>query len=130
MLLPCEVAVKSLVPSLRSTIAKKLAETYGFKQEKVGELLGVTQTAVSKYVRHVRGTALQIKDVEEVQPMINELVTALAKEPMSRYELMGRFCEICRIIRRERLMCELCKRADPSIDIQQCSVCCISSHKF
>jgi len=123
MLMPCEVAVKSLVPSIRSAIAKELTETYGLKQKEVAHLLGVTQTAVSKYTRHVRGTVIEIEAIEEVQPIIKETVVLLANASISRYELAGRFCEICEIIRRKRLLCELCKRSDPSIDIQKCFVC-------
>jgi predicted transcriptional regulator len=123
MLMPCEVAVKSLVPSIRSAIAKELTETYGLKQKEVANLLGVTQTAVSKYTRHVRGTVIEIEEIKEVQPIVKETVVLLAKGSISRYELAGRFCEICEIIRRKRLLCELCKRLDPSIDIQKCFVC-------
>lgn len=123
MLLPCEVAVKSLVPAIRSAIARELTQTYGLKQEDVAKLLGVTQTAVSKYTRHVRGAIIKIEEVEEVQPMIKEIVVLLANGRMSKYELVGRFCAACEIIRRKRLMCELCKRSDPSIDVQQCFVC-------
>jgi len=123
MLLPCEVAVKSLVPSLRSAIAKELTQTYGLKQKEVATLLGVTQTAVSKYMRQVRGIVIKIEEVEEVRPMINEIVVLLANGRIPRNELVRRLCKICEIIRRERLMCELCKRTDPSIDIQRCFVC-------
>jgi len=123
MLMPCEVVVKSLVPSIRSAIAKELTETYGLKQKEVANLLGVTQTAVSKYTRRVRGTVVKVEDVEEVQPIFKETVVLLANRNISRYELAGRFCEICEIIRRKRLLCELCKRSDPSIDLQKCFVC-------
>jgi predicted transcriptional regulator len=120
MLLPCEIAVKSLVPAIRSVIARELTQSYGLKQKDVANLLGVTQTAVSKYTRHVRGTVLKIEDVEEVQPMIKEIVVSLANGHMSRYELAAKFCVTCEIIRRKGLMCELCKRTDSSIDIQRC----------
>ena len=123
MLLPCEVAVKSVVPSIRSAIAKELTQTYGLKQKDVANLLGVTQTAVSKYTRHVRGTVIKIEEVEEVRPMINEIVVLLVNGSIPRYELVGRLCGICEIVRRKRLMCELCKRTDPSIDVQKCFVC-------
>jgi hypothetical protein len=123
MLLPCEVAVKSLVPSLRSTIAKELTQTYGLKQKEVANLLGITQTAVSKYIRHVRGTVIEIGSIEEVRPMIDETVMLLANGGLSRDELIGRLCKICAIVRRKRLMCELCQRADPSMGAQRCFVC-------
>jgi predicted transcriptional regulator len=123
MLMPCEVAVKSLVPSIRSAIAKELTQTYALKQTEVANLLGVTQTAVSKYTRHIRGTVIEIEEIEEVQPIFKETVVLLANGNISRYELAGRFCEICEIVRRKRLLCELCKRSDPSIDVQKCFVC-------
>jgi len=123
MLMPCEVAVKSLVPSIRSAIAKELTQTYGLKQTEVANLLGVTQTAVSKYTRHIRGTVIEIEEIEEVRPIFKETVVLLANGNISRYELAGRFCEICEIVRGKRVLCELCKRSDPSIDIQKCFVC-------
>ena len=123
MILPCEVAVKSLVPALRSAIARELTQTYGLKQKDVANLLGVTQTAVSKYTRHVRGTVLKIEGVEEVQPTLKEIVVSLANGRMSKYELAAKFCVACEIIRQKGLMCELCKLSDPTIDVQQCFVC-------
>mgnify|MGYP001036216861 CR=1 FL=1 len=128
MLLPCEVVVKSLVPAIRSAAARKLTQSYGFKQKDVANLLGVTQTAVSKYTRHVRGAVLKIEDVEEVQPMLKEIVVSLANGRMSKYELVAKFCVACETIRRKGLMCELCKFSDPSIDIQQCFVCRTNTH--
>ena len=123
MLLPCEVAVRSLVPAIRSAIARELTQTHGLKQKDVARLLGVTQTAVSKYTRHVRGTVLKIENVEEVQPTIKEIVVSLANGRMSKYELVTKFCVACEIIRQKGLMCELCKLSDPAIEIQQCFVC-------
>jgi predicted transcriptional regulator len=123
MLLPCEVAVRSLVPAIRSAIARELTQTYGLKQKDVARLLGVTQTAVSKYTRHVRGTVLKIEEVKEVQPTLKEIAVSLANGGISKYELVTKFCVACEIIRRKRLMCELCKLSDPSIDVQQCFVC-------
>jgi len=123
MLLPCEVAVRSLVPAIRSAIARELTQTYGLKQKDVANLLGVTQTAVSKYTRHVRGIVIKVEEVEEIQPTLKEIVVSLANGRMSKYELVAKFCVACEILRQKGLMCELCKRSDPSIDIQECFVC-------
>lgn len=123
MVQPCEIAVKSLVPSIRSALARELTQTHGLKQKDVASLLGVTQSAVSKYTTSVRGALLKIENTEEVRPMIKEMVVSLANGRMPRYEFMRRFCEVCEIIRRQRLMCELCKRSDPSFDVLECFVC-------
>ena len=123
MVLPCEVAVKSVVPAIRSAIARELTNSYGLKQREVAQLLGVTQTAVSKYASHTRGTVLQVEKVEDAQPTLKEIVVSLAKGQMTKYELAEKLCRICEIIRQRGLMCKLCALSDPTIDNRQCIVC-------
>jgi len=123
MLIPCEVAVKSVVPAIRAMIVRELIQSYGMKQNDVASLLGISQAAVSKYTGHVRGRVPKIEDVEEIRPIITKIVDSLANGRTSRYELVPRFCGVCIVIRRKRLMCELCKRSDPSINVEQCFIC-------
>ena len=121
--MPCEVAVKSVVPAIRAGLAKELIQTHRLKQVDTANLLGITQTAVSKYTRNVRGRVVKIEKVEEVQQMITETARTLANGETSRRQLVIRFCEICRLVRQKGLMCELCKRSNPSIDIHRCLIC-------
>jgi predicted transcriptional regulator len=123
MLLPCEVAVRSVVPAIRSAVARELTQSYGLKQKDVAILLGVTQTAVSKYTRQIRGTVLKVEDIKEVQPILKEVIISLTERRMSKYELVEKLCTVCQVIREKGLMCEICRRSDPSIDIQQCFIC-------
>jgi len=123
MILPCEVAVKSVIPAIRSAIARELTQSYGLKQKEVAQLLGVTQTAVSKYTRHCRGAVLEVREVEDAQPVLKETVFSLANGEMNKYELAEKFCIVCEIIRKRGLMCKLCALSDPNIDNSQCIVC-------
>ena len=124
MILPCEVAVKSVIPAIRSAIARELTQEYGLKQTEVAELLGVTQTAVSKYTSHCRGAIFEVTEVEGVQPVFKEMVCSLANGEMDKYMLAEKLCIVCGIIRRSGLMCILCKVSDPNIDKNKCIVCC------
>jgi predicted transcriptional regulator len=124
MVLPCEVAVKSVIPAIRSAIARELTQSYGLKQEDVAQLLGVTQTAVSKYTSHCRGAIFEVTEVEGVQPIFKETVFSLANGEMDKYELAKKLCTICGIIRQSGLMCIICKVSDPDIDSTKCVVCC------
>lgn len=123
MTLPCEVAVKSVIPAIRSAIARELTKSYGLKQEEVAQLLGVTQTAVSKYTRHCRGAVIEVNEVDDAQPVLKETVWSLANGEMNKYELAEKLCLVCKIIRKKGLMCKLCELYDPTIDSSQCIVC-------
>ncbi len=127
MKLPCEIAVKSVVPAVRALLAKELTETYGMKQREAAHLLGITQTAVSKYTHQVRGRVLKIEKQKEVEVQIAKTAASLANGNLDRTALALHICATCKLIREKRLMCELCKRADPALNIKQCKLCFLSS---
>jgi hypothetical protein len=108
---------------LRAYVAKELTQSYGLKQTDVARLLGITQAAVSKYARHVRGAVLEVEKIDEVQVIVKKICVSLVNGDMPRKEVVRHFCAACRTIRQKRLMCELCKRSDPTIDISQCDIC-------
>ena len=129
MLLPCEVAVKSVIPAIRSAIARELIQFYGLKQKDVAALLGITQTAVSKYTRFYRGTVIEVQRIEEANIVLKETVSSLANGQMNKYKLSEKLCYICGIIRKNGVMCELCSLSDPTIDNNHCIVCCPNGSK-
>jgi len=120
---PCEIAVKSVVPAIRAYIAKELAQTYKMKQTDVAYVLGITQTAVSKYISNVRGQAVRIDRKEEIQNMMDEIASKIADRRVSGPQLMLEFCYVCKAVRRSGLMCTLCERSDPSLDMKKCLLC-------
>ncbi len=122
MKLPCEVATKSVVPAMRALLAKELTGTCGLSQEDAARLLGITQTAVSKYVHKVRGNTIHLSS-DEIVFSLRKTASLLANEGLDRTELALQLCQTCRQIRRKRLMCTLCKRDDPSCKPNECFIC-------
>ena len=123
MIIPCEIAVKSVVPAIRAAMAKELVEKYSLKQNEVAEALGISQSAVSKYTRQVRGHVIKIDDIEEIQPLIDNMINLLMDEDPTRAEILSLFCQTCMTIRKKGLMCQFCQKTDPKIEIEECSVC-------
>jgi predicted transcriptional regulator len=123
MLMPCEVAVKSVVPSIRAFVATELTRSYNMKQNDVAELLGITQTAVSKYKTQVRGATLKIDQTEEIQSLMKKIADQLANREITRQDLVIKFCEVCETVRKTGIMCNLCKRSDPTINVKTCLIC-------
>jgi hypothetical protein len=121
LILPCEIAVKSVIPAIKAVIAKELVETYGLKQSQVAEILGISQSAVSKYTRKVRGYVIKIDDVKEIQSLINDMINLLVNGTYERAEFLRFFCQACIAIRSKGLMCQFCQKADPKIE--ECGFC-------
>jgi len=123
LIIPCEVAVKSVIPAVRAVLAKELAEKHNMKQNQVAEILGISQSAVSKYNSKVRGHVIEIEDIEEIKTPINNMITLLVNRKNQRTEILKLFCQTCIIIRKKGLMCQFCQKTDPTIETEECNFC-------
>jgi len=124
LILPCETAAKVIIPAIRAYVARELVVTYDLKQEDVAKILGITQSAVSKYTSRTRGNILQVDGIQKVQPLLAELVTLAASDKtFSRNAYLEKFCEACKTIRKTGLLCPLCKKVNTSMNIQECTFC-------
>jgi predicted transcriptional regulator len=123
LIVPCEIAVKSVIPAVRALMAKELVEKHGLKQEEAAEILGVSQSAVSKYTRKVRGYVIKVDDLEEIEPLIDEMIDLLVSGTYRREALLKCFCQTCVLIRKTSLMCQFCQKADQKINIEECGFC-------
>lgn len=103
-------------------IARELMEGYGMKQELVAERLGVTQAAVSKYRHQVRGEAVDLENASEVRRISRDIASTLVGDP-NPLDVSRKFCQACTDIRALGLMCETCRRVDPSWDVEHCTIC-------
>ena len=103
-------------------IARELIEDYGMKQELVAERLGVTQAAVSKYRHSVRGEAVDLEAAREVRQISKDIASILVREP-NPLDVSKKFCQACTDIRALGLMCETCRKVDPSWDVEHCTIC-------
>jgi predicted transcriptional regulator len=125
---PCEVAVKSVIPAVKALLAKELLEKHSMKQHQVAQILGMSQSAVSKYNKKVRGHVIEIEEIEEIQVPIRNMVALLVNRKDQRTEFLKLFCQTCIIIRKKGLMCKFCQKTDPTIEIENCNICMISSN--
>jgi len=123
MILPCEVAVKCVLPPLRAMLAKELVDKHKLKQADAAKLLGVSQPAISLYQRKIRGKAINLEKDPDITKLIEKLAASLAKGNLSHKEFIPTFCEICKTIRAKGLLCDLHRTFDPSIDVEKCQLC-------
>ncbi len=110
MIAPCEVAVKTVSPALRALLAQTLLQKHELKEIEVAQVLGVSQSAVSKYNKKVRGTTIPLDGLPEIHAITDQMATLLLANPIQQLEVMKLFCQACALIRSKGLMCELCQQ--------------------
>lgn len=123
LILPCEVASKSVVPAVKALIAKDLVENHGLNQDQAAEILGISQSAVSKYTTQVRGCAVRIDDIDDIESMVKGIVSLLMTRQYQRMDLLRSFCQACVAIRKTGVMCEFCHKTESQIEPEECGFC-------
>ena len=123
MILPCEVGVKTVLPAVKAIMARQIVEKHGLNEKQTAELLGLSQSAVSRYVSKERGNLLTIENVTEVLALIDQMVTFLIKEPNNKTEFLKLFCQTCIAIREKGLMCPYCQKEMSREWAENCLFC-------
>ncbi len=126
MLLPAEIESKTLIPALRAILAKKLAEDHKVREEEISKMLGVTQAAVSNYIRGTRGDPALISKLlsePEVANLINELTENLSSDMAYTPSSLSKFIGLCNYIKSSLLICEIHHNLESNIDEKVCKEC-------
>lgn len=113
-----------MIPAVKAMLTKELMKRGGLSQIEVAELLGISQSAVSKYSNHARGYVLKIDNVVEIESPIRSMIVLLSSgRGYEKTEFLRLFCQTCTILRQKGLMCKYCRRADPTIEMNVCDIC-------
>lgn len=126
MLLPAEIESKTLIPALRAILAKKLAEEHKVREDEISKMLGVTQAAISNYIRGTRGDPKLIQKLvadEQVSQLINELSDSLASDMAYTPSSLAKFISLCNYIKSSLLICEIHHNLESNIDEAICKEC-------
>jgi len=126
MLFPPEIEAKSLIPAIRAILAKKLVNEYEMKEEIVARVLGVTQAAVSNYLRGTRGDIQlmnKLTSVLEVMRMTDDIARDLTSNKAYTPNTMAKFVELCNYMRYTFIICDVHHGMESNIDEQVCEQC-------
>jgi uncharacterized protein len=114
---PCEVIVWYVIPTIRAELAKELVKM-GMSQKEISQRLGITQSAVSQYIKDKRGKGITIN--KEVRKGIKLLAKQVSSQPDPKDSIPG-LCMVCAIVKSSGSLCELHRKDDASLD--GCEVC-------
>ena len=117
--------VGSLLPSLRVMVAKGLIDDYGLKPIEAARKMDVTPAAVTQYLKGARGREYVdgVFEREDVKKALTGIVEELAADKVDFPSVLNRICELCKMVRREGLICDQCMDASPALKKTVCSMC-------
>ncbi|MDI6898011.1 transcriptional regulator [Methanocella conradii] len=114
---PCELVVWYVIPAIRAELAKELVKL-GLSQKEVSERLGITQSAVSQYVKEKRGKGIAMN--RQVRKAIRNLAREMANGDKKRDVIPG-ICSVCSIVKATGSLCDLHRQEDAGLE--GCEMC-------
>jgi len=126
MLLPAEIESKSLIPALRAIIAKDLANKHNIREDKISQMLGVTQAAIINNIRGIRGNPELIEKLlaeKQVASMIFDISDNLSSDNAYTPSSLSKFIGLCNYIKSSLLICDIHHNLESNIDDKVCKEC-------
>ena len=97
MKIPCEVVVWDLLPTLRKGVAKELVTVHGFTQSRVAKVFGVTDAAVSQYLRNKRGEYDVVVNNPGFSSVQEEISAVAARIANTGSDFAEEVCNVCMV---------------------------------
>ena len=109
-----EIVVEEFLPTFRSMLAEQLRER-GRTQNDVATLLGISQSAVSKYVHGEVNTNDRIRNDEHVQELVERLAAGLTAGELTPVEALIEAEVTIRQLERSGILADLHAEAVPEL---------------
>ena len=108
--LPQEIEVWYIIPAVRRELAKVLITKYGLKQNKVAELLGTTEPAISQYIHRKR--ARNLKFSREMIRNIEQSAKVIVKD---NKKVVGEIMKLIMLSKKCGVSCDICKKYNKGV---------------
>ena len=117
--MPQELEVWYIIPAIRRELAKVLVSERKLSQREVSRLLGITEAAVSQYLKSKRAKEIifDTTTLAEIRKSADKILESENKT-VAIVEEMQRICNFANV---QQLMCELHKSMNP--EVKDCDVC-------
>jgi uncharacterized protein len=101
--IPCELIVWYVLPSIRRELARELVDTYHLSQAEVARRFGVTDAAISQYLKAKRGTSKEIQNSGKYEDFKKE-IEASAVRMMNGSDIVTETCRICEMVKQSGML--------------------------
>jgi predicted transcriptional regulator len=116
--MPQEIEVWYLIPAIRRELTKYFIGNHNLNQKKISEILNITESAVSQYLKAKRGSEMKF-DEGEIQ-LIEDAARRIVSQKL---EANKEIYKLCVSFRGGESVCEVHRSHDSSIE-KDCDLCC------
>jgi len=103
MKIPCELIVWYVLPSIRRELARELVEHHDMTQAEVARRFGVTDAAISQYLKAKRGTSQEMESSGKYEEFRKEVERA-ATRITNGSDIVTETCRICEMVKKSGML--------------------------
>ncbi|MGC8975663.1 MAG: transcriptional regulator [Thermoprotei archaeon] len=118
-----DFASRYVVPAIKSRIIKILYFEYGYNQLAISELLGISQSSVSKYVSRRKRFSIDLSNIQFAEARIRELIGEIEKKNLSTEDFELAISELAVELLRGKYLCEYHSLLGGGIKADSCDIC-------
>ena len=104
MKIPCEIVVWYVLPMIRREVSKELVYTHGMTQAEVARRFGVTDAAISQYLKKKRGGNSLVDDSPLYPQFQEEVRVSAAKIAEEKSDFSTEMCRLCCVDKKTGLL--------------------------
>ena len=109
MKIPCEIVVWYVLPMIRREVSKELVYTHGMTQAEVARRFGVTDAAISQYLKKKRGGNAIIDDTPLYPEFQEEVKVSAARIAEDKSDFSNEMCRLCCVVKKSGLLAVIYK---------------------
>lgn len=118
-----ELGYRYVVPALRRALVEIMHEELKLSRAEVARRLGISPSAVSRYLYRERGTRVDVSGSPELLNELRRLATEVASGSLGPYEAEVGLLRIALRALGRRYFCGYHRRLDPRVDPALCRIC-------
>ncbi|PSN84068.1 hypothetical protein B9Q11_04725 [Candidatus Marsarchaeota G2 archaeon ECH_B_SAG-F08] len=118
---PLEVTTRSLIPALKRLAVERLL-SLGFSETQVAKMVGLSQSAISRYVANERGILASTLSKSDLNSMLESAVKGMVEGRLKTHEFLHEVDKIALYALSKGYVCTVCVSHNPQIKLP-CTIC-------
>jgi predicted transcriptional regulator len=107
MKIPCELVVWYVLPTIRREVARELVKSHNMSQAEVARKFGVTDAAISQYLKKKRGENPLIEESPQYDKFEAEIKAAAERIADDSSEFATEMCRICTVVKSTGMLAKI-----------------------